>query len=258
MKADDQPTAPDPEALAAFLKDAPEELREWAAAQLPTQPEAAGDPAEAHDSADAEPADSDLALAELGEEDDEPRRRPKVHTPMDKEHTPVAPRPRKGGAPLVPILGILVVAALVYGIFRLGLPEETADQAAGGQPTATAQASDGAARMAELEAKLLSTPDDVAVNLELGVLHFNAGDSERAEELWTKVTKVDPRNPQAWFNLGFIHLADDPPDTEGAKADWDKVLEVAPESDLAATVRSHLDALDAMDSPTPTPTPTEK
>ncbi|NHB84176.1 tetratricopeptide repeat protein [Tessaracoccus sp. HDW20] len=150
-----------------------------------------------------------------------------------------------------------MIAALVYGIFRIGLPQEPGDQAAG-QPTATASTGSGAARMAELEAKLLSSPDDVAVNLELGVLHFNAGDSGRAEELWTKVTQLDPRNPQAWFNLGFVHLAEDPPDTAGAKADWDKVLEVAPDSDLAATVESHLDALEAMGAPSPTPNPTEE
>jgi len=252
VKADAHATAPDPEALAAFLRDAPEELREWAAAQLPPE---AGEPVPSDGPAPvagpAHVADSDLALAELGEDEDEPRRGPQNHTPMDKVPTPIAVPAKKGRNPLAPILGILVIAALVYGVFRVGLPDEPADQAAG-QPTATASASSGAARMAELEARLLGSPDDVAVNLELGVLHFNAGDSERAEQLWTRVTELDPRNPQAWFNLGFVHLAQDPPDTEGAKADWDKVLEVAPDSDLAATVESHLDALEAMGSPTQT------
>ena len=250
MKPDAPAAAPDPEALAEFLRNAPEELQEWAAAQLPPEAGESAPPAEPV----VEPVvltDADLALDELGEVDDEPRRTPKVHTPLDKESTPVAARAGTSRSPLALVLGVLLIAGLVYGVFRIGLPDAPVDQA-GGQPTATASPESGAARMAELEAKLLSSPDDVAVNLELGVLHFNAGDGERAEELWNRVTEVDPHNPQAWFNLGFIHLAQDPPDTEGARADWDKVLEVAPDSDLAATVRSHLDALDAMGTPPPT------
>ena len=253
MTADPRPTEPDPEVLAAFLRGAPEELREWAAAQLPAEVTVPDGPAEQPERAHI-PA-SELALAELGE--GEPGRRPWVQTPLDKEPSAVAAPAKKRGSPLAPILGVVAVAAVVYGIFQLGLPDAPAGQAAA-QPSATAAASSDASRMAELEARLLSSPDDVAVNLELGVLHFNAGDSERAEELWTRVTELDPRNPQAWFNLGFIHLAEDPPDAAGAKADWEKVLKVAPGSDLAATVESHLAALDAMGTPTTTPTPTQE
>lgn len=150
---------------------------------------------------------------------------------------------------MVPVLGVLVILAVVYGVFRLGLPAESATSAT--QPPTQASAGDGAARMAELEAKLADNPDDVAANLELGVLSFNAGDVERAERLWTVVTTVDPRNPQAWFNLGFVHLSKDPPDVEAARVYWQEVLDVAPDSDLAATVRSHLTAMSA---PSPTPT----
>ncbi|AQP46355.1 hypothetical protein BW730_01025 [Tessaracoccus aquimaris] len=254
--------SPSPEALAEFLNTAPEELRGWAEQQLAQANANAGPdsiPERADDSQEKAPAASDLALAELGEDDDEPRRT-KVHTPMDKVPTPVpvAAQKKRSGLAL-PVIGLALLAALVYGIFRIGLPPQQDDQAAGQAPAPTSQPTDGgAARMAELEAKLVDAPDDVAINLELGVLHFNNGNQERAEELWTKVTEVDARNAQAWYNLGFIHLAEEPPNAAAAKAAWDTVLEVAPDSDLAATVVSHLDALDAMGSASPSPTPTGK
>lgn len=240
--------------LRAFLAGAPEPLRAWADEQLA----ALGEPVVAGPAAEpVRPDDADLALAELGEGDDDAPTRPKIHTPMDKTNTPV-PTGRKRPAALAPVLGLVLVAAVVFGVFKLGLPADTA-AAPEVSPTSTATSSD-VARMAELEAKLLSSPDDVATNLELGVLRFNAGDSEGAEALWEKVTAVDPRNPQAWYNLGFLRLAQDPPDVEGARADWQAVLDVAPDSDLAATVESHLAALEAMPtgSPSPTVTPTTR
>ena len=244
------------QALLDFLAAAPEPLREWAdahAAEARAQAASAQaappsiTPVGAHDPAD-------LALAELGEHDDEPRRRPLVHTPADKPAATVAAAPRKSGI-LVPLLGVLLVAAVVYGVFRMGLPADTAAPATTQASQATA--TDSAARRAELEATLAESPEDVAANLELGVLTFNDGDVERAQQLWTTVTEVDPSNPQAWFNLGFVHLSEDPPDAEAARVDWQKVLDVAPESDLAATVRSHLDAL-AASAASPSPSPSSE
>ena len=244
------------QALLDFLATAPEPLRDWAdaradearaqAAPVAPEPTSIASP-QARDAAD-------LALAELGEHDHEPRRRPLVHTPADKPAATVTAAPRKSGV-LVPLLGVLLVAAVVYGVFRLGLPADTAVPAA--MEASQASATDSAARQAELEATLAESPEDVAANLELGVLTFNDGDVELAEQLWTTVTEVDPTNPQAWFNLGFVHLSEDPPDVEAARAVWQRVLDVAPESDLAATVRSHLDAL-AASAASPSPSPSSE
>ena len=244
------------QALLDFLATAPEPLRDWAdaradearaqAAPVAPEPTSIASP-QARDAAD-------LALAELGEHDHEPRRRPLVHTPADKPAATVTAAPRKSGV-LVPLLGVLLVAAVVYGVFRLGLPADTAVPAA--MEASQASATDSAARQAELEATLAESPEDVAANLELGVLTFNDGDVERAEQLWTTVTEVDPTNPQAWFNLGFVHLSEDPPDVEAARAVWQRVLDVAPESDLAATVHSHLDAL-AASAASPSPSPSSE
>ncbi|MBB1512332.1 hypothetical protein H5399_06890 [Tessaracoccus sp. MC1627] len=241
--------------LLDFLATAPGPLRDWADARADearalassAQPEPPSiTPTGVHDAAD-------LALAELGEHDDEPRRRPVVHTPADKPVALVTSVPRKSGF-LVPLLGVLLVAAVVYGVFRLGLPADTAAPAT--TEATQASATDSVARRAELEATLADSPEDVAANLELGVLTFNDGDVKRAEQLWTTVTEVDPSNPQAWFNLGFVHLSEDPPNAEAAQADWQRVLDVAPDSDLAATVRSHLDAL-AASAASPSPSSEE-
>lgn len=249
-----EPGGRDAELLLDFLATAPEPLRDWAdglaaevragmGGEAPTSTPAPAD------QAGAEPAPSDLALAELGESDDDALRHPRIHTPMDKEHTPVPPRPgRRRNRPLVGLVAVALVGALIYGVFRIGQPATSAEPAPA-QPTASAP-QDDAARMAELEAKLVAAPNDVPATLELGVLRFNSGDVDGAEQLWLRVTELDPVNPQAWFNLGFVALAEDPPDAAAARQAWDKVLAVAPDSDLAATVRSHLDALEAASTPT--------
>lgn len=243
------------ELLLDFLATAPEPLRDWANRQAAEV--RAGIASEDGTTADPiapekEQAPSDLALAELGEADDDAVRRPRIHTPMDKEFTPVAsPAGRRRRGPLVGLVAMALVGALVYGVFRLGQPATSAEPVPSASSTTTQQSD--AARMAELEAKLAASPGDVPTNLELGVLRFNAGDTAGAEQLWLRVTELDPSNPQAWFNLGFVALANDPPDVEAARASWDKVLEVAPDSDLAATVRSHLDALEAAGTPTTSP-----
>ena len=236
------------ELLLDFLATAPEPLRGWAEHQAAGV--RAGIEATTATPPGGRQAAADLALAELGEVEDDAVRRPRIHTPMDKETTPVAPRERRR-RPLVALVALALVGALIYGVFRLGQPATSAEPAPTSSRTATQP--DDAARMAELEAKLATAPDDVATNLELGVLRFNAGDTPGAEQLWLRVTELDPANPQAWFNLGFVALAADPPDVVAARAAWDKVLEVAPDSDLAATVRSHLDALEAASIPTTSP-----
>lgn len=246
------PAQPDAELLLAFLATAPEPLRDWAeerAAEVRAEPqtlESAGRPGP------AQPTDpADLALAEIGEDDDEARRRPMVHTPSDKVFTPVAKAPKRGVGVLAPLVGLALVAAVVYGVFLIGRPADSGSMLPAASAPVTQR--DDSGRIAELEQKLAEKPDDIASLLELGVLQFDAGDLERAEELWTRVTELDPRNPSAWFNLGFLHLAEDPPNMEEARVDWEKVLEVAPDSDLAATIRSHLDALS---EPSPSPSAT--
>lgn len=224
-----------------FLASAPEHLRSWAEEQAALIRQAASETPLAGDGSpkedlptDADPAD--LALAEIDEEDDDLRPAPRVFTPKDRA-VPV-PRAQQRPRSLWPLVGVIGVAAMVFAIYQAGLPA---------QPPAShpsvASRPDTSARIAELETTLKTDPDNLDANLELGVLVFNNGETSRAEQLWTKVTALDPNNPQAWFNLGFVHLSKDPPDEAAARLAWEKVATVAPDSDLARTARTHAEAL---------------
>lgn len=84
-------------------------------------------------------------------------------------------------------------------------------------------------------------PTDVDTLLALGVIRFNLGDLDAAEESWLAASDVDPTLPEPYFNLGFIHLSREPADKDRARAMWEKLIEVAPDSSLAQTAQSHID-----------------
>ncbi|MDR1513887.1 MAG: hypothetical protein LBS56_10505 [Propionibacteriaceae bacterium] len=151
----------------------------------------------------------------------------------------------------------LIVAALLVGVATGAWfagrysarpdPDPTASASVdAGQATA-----DTAAREAELRATLAQDPDDVDALLELGVLVFEEGDYAEAGELWRHVTDLDPDQPEAWFNLGFYHLSVEPTDVAAARAAWAKVIELAPDTDMATTAQAHLTNL-AEATPAPT------
>lgn len=243
-----------PHEILDFLATAPPSVRAWAQAQSNAIRAITGpveQPEEPNAMLTAEVQDpADLALAEIGEHDDEGHRAPKVFTPQDRPEPQSATRSRP--KILLPVLGVLLVAATVFGIYWSGLPQSPPPQQSGASQT------DPAARIAELERVIQDDPNNVNATLELGVLVFKQGNVERAEQLWTKVTSIDPKNPQGWFNLGFVHISKKPPNTEAARKAWDKVLELAPDSDLAKSIQNHLGALDnqsASPSVTPTATP---
>ena len=49
-----------------------------------------------------------------------------------------------------------------------------------------------------------------------------------AEKQWRQVIAVDPKNAQAYYDLGFLYLSQNPPDIAKVKAAWAKVIEIAP------------------------------
>ena len=236
------PTIPTHEQeILGFLASAPAHLRAWADEQAAAVRRAAAEAGQATDAPaaadlpeDADPAD--LALAEIDEHDDELRPAPRIFTPGDLPSPAVRPRQRPRA--LWPLVGVIGVAAIVFAVHQAGLPA----QLPASHPS-VASRPDTSARIAELETALKANPDDLDANLELGVLVFNNGDVSRAEQLWTKVTTLDANNPQAWFNLGFVHLSKEPPDEAAARLVWEKVVEVAPDSDVPRTSRTLADAL---------------
>lgn len=84
-------------------------------------------------------------------------------------------------------------------------------------------------------------PDDVDALLALGVARFNDGDLTAAEEQWQRALEIAPDTAEVHYNLGFLYLSQDPPDSARAEAEWDEVLRLAPESDMAQTIRSHME-----------------
>lgn len=106
----------------------------------------------------------------------------------------------------------------------------------------------------QLEQILQLTPDDLDTLLAIGVAEFNLNQDEQAEQYWQRATQVAPDNPAPWFNLGFLFMAMTPPDYAQAEQAWAKVIELDPDSDLAATAKAHLERARAA-SPTPSTGP---
>ncbi len=188
-------------------------------------------------------------------------------------------------------LGALAVG-LIVGVYVSGQGTQAASGGtAGTTPVATASATPtlDAAQVATLKAKIAANPSDtvslkaladlyaaveqwadaiswqakvvelaptdVDNRLILGVYQFNASDLDNAEKNWLEVLRQQPKQVEAYFDLGFLYMAKSPPEMEKTQQMWLKVVEIDPTSDLAATVESHLSALagaSASASPTAT------
>ena len=84
---------------------------------------------------------------------------------------------------------------------------------------------------------------DIRARLALGAAYFNLGDMDSAETAWLAVLTQDPSNVEAHYDLGFLYLNRDPADMDGVRREWGEVVRLAPDSDVAKTVKAHLDAL---------------
>lgn len=111
-----------------------------------------------------------------------------------------------------------------------------------------------------LERFVEQQPNDLDSRLVLGVAYFNVNRVADAEAQWQRAAEISPTSPHPWFNLGFARMAQDPPDVTGAVAAWERVSELAPGSDIAASAQEHRERLlasEAVGSPTPTPPASE-
>jgi cytochrome c-type biogenesis protein CcmH/NrfG len=80
---------------------------------------------------------------------------------------------------------------------------------------------------------------------DLGTAHFNLGQPVEARIWWEKVIAVDANDVQAHYNLGFMYANAEPRDVASAVHEWEEVLRLDPESQLAQTARVHIDGLKA-------------
>jgi cytochrome c-type biogenesis protein CcmH/NrfG len=95
-------------------------------------------------------------------------------------------------------------------------------------------------------------PADVTARLALGAAWFNLGKPKDAEKQWRRTVTIDPKNVEARYDLGFLYLSANPPDMARVRAEWGKVIELAPRSQVAKTVAAHLEQIDK-----PSSSPTE-
>ncbi len=99
-------------------------------------------------------------------------------------------------------------------------------------------------------------PNNIHARTDVGTAQFNLGRFEEAKAAWLFVLQVDPNDVQAHYNLGFLYANAEPVDLASAQAEWQKVVELAPESELAQTVQVHLQGL--VDQPPVEQTPAEQ
>jgi plastocyanin len=88
-------------------------------------------------------------------------------------------------------------------------------------------------------------PENTRALLAKGAVAFNSGDTATAETTWKKVVTLDPKNQEAYYDLGFLYLNQSTPDWVGVQREWNKVIELDPTTALAQSVQSHLDSLAA-------------
>ena len=60
---------------------------------------------------------------------------------------------------------------------------------------------------------------------------------------------ADAKNVEAHYDLGFMFLSKNPPDLVNVRAEWNEVIAIAPDSDVAKTVATHLKSLDGSPAP---------
>lgn len=180
---------------------------------------------------------------------------------------------------LIPVVLILAVAAVVFGVYQLGdrgVPPVSPNASSSTQPL-------DQAKVADLMQKLSANPKDVQTlgalgdlyfqagdyktaaswqqkivdidskhvnaRLALGAALFNMGDGAAAEKQWLEVVAIDPKHAEAHYDLGFLYLSKNPPDMVKVKAEWAKVVEIDPNSELAKTVSAHVQRLENSPSP---------
>jgi cytochrome c-type biogenesis protein CcmH/NrfG len=101
------------------------------------------------------------------------------------------------------------------------------------------------ATAADWETKVLALdPTNATALLGLGAAQYNQGNAADAEKQWRAVLAIDPRNIEAHYDLGFMFFSQDPPDIAQTTAEWNAVIEIAPDSDIAKTVSTHLKTLE--------------
>ena len=88
-------------------------------------------------------------------------------------------------------------------------------------------------------------PDDPNVLTDQGIMYRALGQYEKAIANFEKANRADPKHVQSLFNMGVVYATDLKKPKEATSA-WNRVIQVAPQSEQAASARRGIEELQAV------------
>ena len=85
-------------------------------------------------------------------------------------------------------------------------------------------------------------PNQVDVSTDLGIAYYYTNQPDRALEQFDRSLQIDPKHSKTLLNIGVVR-AFGKQDLEGAAKAWERVLEVAPNSEEAVRAKQGLDGI---------------
>lgn len=85
-------------------------------------------------------------------------------------------------------------------------------------------------------------PNDANVRTDLALSYFYQGMTKTAIKEFRQAIQTDPNKIEARFNLALALSHSSPPDVEGAIAEWQQVIKIAPNSDSAKKSQAFIDS----------------
>jgi cytochrome c-type biogenesis protein CcmH/NrfG len=250
--ADDQVVEATYDQIVEYLDEAPGDIRGWA---------------------DRRQQEADRIFALLTAPETQPAA--PVRAAAAPAEAPVERSPNQTNRMLLGVIAVLVTVGVVFGVYWAGRPT-VPDVSSAASPTASAAPSAAPtvdkAQLATLTEKVKANPKDVqslqkivdlyfagndwpnakasaqkvlAVDpkneqafVSLGAASYNGGDNAAAEKVWKQGLVLFPKNPELHYDLGFLYMTNG--DNAKMRTEWAKVVELAPDSDLAKTVQSQV------------------
>ena len=92
------------------------------------------------------------------------------------------------------------------------------------------------------EGALRIDPRNVNASTDLGITYYYMKETDRALAQFDRSLSIDPKHSKTLMNIGIVR-AFGKEDLEGATKAWERLIEVAPDSDEARRARQALAAL---------------
>lgn len=99
------------------------------------------------------------------------------------------------------------------------------------------------------EAALQIQPKNANVSTDLGIAYYYQNQPDRALQQFERSLQIDPKHSKTLLNIGVVR-AWGKQDLEGAAEAWQRVIDVAPNSEEAARAKQGLDGIRSAHPPT--------